>query len=290
MTVNKSLKKMLCATLAGVSVFASVTMFSACTTSHPEVEMKISFNDKTYTLEYKLYRKRAPSTVQHFLELVEKGYYDGLCVHDYNSSSEKLYTGGYTYDSAKTADGGLVEKDYFNIVKDWNMTQTVWDINDDSPVYTLYGEFSDNGFSVTNGSLKQSYGSLTMYYTSKESCGTYVNTKRSDGKGKDAKLYKYNSATSLFYISLSSSSSSSGTKYCTFATLEDDSVEVLDDLKEAIDEYIEDEYEGNTEDFAPTAKVVVDEDDRYVGSDKESHEYSVPVEPIVIKSVKVKSY
>ena len=129
-----------------------------------------------------------------------------------------------------------------------------------------------------------------MYYTPKEKCATYVDVKRSDGKGNDAKLYKYNSATSLFYISLSSSSSGSGTSYCTFATLEDDSVEVLDDLKAAITDYIEDEYEGNAADFAPTSKVVVDEDDRYVGSDKESREYSVPLEPIVIKSVKVKSY
>lgn len=196
--------------------------------------------------------------LQHFLELVEHGYYDGLCVHDYNSSSEKLYTGGYTYDANQTADGGLVEKNYFDIVKDWNMTQTVWDINDKDPVYTLYGEFSDNGFSVENGALKQSYGSLTMYYTPKEKCATYVDVKRSDGKGNDAKLYKYNSATSLFYISLSSSSSGSGTSYCTFATLEDDSVEVLDDLKAAITDYIEDEYEGNAADFAPTSKVVVD--------------------------------
>ena len=31
-------------------------------------------------------------------------------------------------------------------------------------VYTLYGEFSDNGFSVENGALKQSYGCLL--YTS----------------------------------------------------------------------------------------------------------------------------
>ena len=290
MTANKPLKKMICAALAGVSVFASAMMFSACTTSHPKVEMKIAFHGETYTLEYKLYRKRAPSTVQHFLELVEHGYYDGLCVHDYNSSSEKLYTGGYTYDANQTADGGLVEKNYFDIVKDWNMTQTVWDINDKDPVYTLYGEFSDNGFSVENGALKQSYGSLTMYYTPKEKCATYVDVKRSDGKGNDAKLYKYNSATSLFYISLSSSSSGSGTSYCTFATLEDDSVEVLDDLKAAITDYIEDEYEGNAADFAPTSKVGVDEDDRYVGSDKESREYSVPLEPIVIKSVKVKSY
>lgn len=71
--LRNSFKKLMSAALIGVSVFASATLFSACTTSHPEVEMKLSFNDKTYTLEYKLYRKIAPSTVQHFLELVGKG-------------------------------------------------------------------------------------------------------------------------------------------------------------------------------------------------------------------------
>lgn len=81
--LRNSFKKLMSAALIGVSVFASATLFSACTTSHPEVEMKLSFNGSTYTLEYKLYRKIAPSTVQHFLELVEKGYYDGLCIHDY---------------------------------------------------------------------------------------------------------------------------------------------------------------------------------------------------------------
>ena len=92
---NKPLKKIMCAALAGVSVFASVAMFSSCTTSHPEVEMKLSFNDKSYTLQYKLYRKIAPSTVQHFLELVENGYYDGLCIHNYDAGTSRLYTGGY---------------------------------------------------------------------------------------------------------------------------------------------------------------------------------------------------
>ena len=160
---NKPLKKIMCAALAGVSVFASVAMFSSCTTSHPEVEMKLSFNDKSYTLQYKLYRKIAPSTVQHFLELVENGYYDGLCIHNYDAGTSRLYTGGYSYDASKADDGGLVEKDYFSVVKDWTLTQTVWDDEARTdPLYTVYGEFSANGH---KNDLKHTLGVLSMART-----------------------------------------------------------------------------------------------------------------------------
>lgn len=287
MTAKRSLKKVMCAALAGASVFASAAMFSSCTTSHPKVEMKIDFGKTTYTLEYKLYRKLAPSTVQHFLELVENKYYDGLCVHDYTSG--RLYTGGYSFE-AGASNGGLVEKDYFGTVKAYkNFTHSVWDDAEGTdPMYTVYGEFSDNGFSVESGALRQDYGALTMYYTPKTSCDADVYVKRADGKGNNLKPYKNNSATSLFYISLSSASASS--QYCTFATLEEDSIETLENLVKAIEEYIEDNYDGEKSDFAPSSTVTVDEDDRYASSFKYSATYSVPLEPIVIRSVTVKSY
>lgn len=287
---NKPLKKIMCAALAGVSVFASVAMFSSCTTSHPEVEMKLSFNDKSYTLQYKLYRKIAPSTVQHFLELVENGYYDGLCIHNYDAGTSRLYTGGYSYDASKADDGGLVEKDYFSVVKDWTLTQTVWDDEARTdPLYTVYGEFPANGFEVENGAVKQSYGSLTMYYTPKESCSVPVYVQRADGKGYNSKPYKYNSATSLFYISTGSSNSVSSS-YCTFATLkDDDSTDKLKELMTAIEEYIADEYE-ETADFAPSVTVTVDEEDRYMAAAREKQTYKVPNTPITVEYIKVKSY
>jgi cyclophilin type peptidyl-prolyl cis-trans isomerase/CLD len=287
--LRNSFKKLMSAALIGVSVFASATLFSACTTSHPEVEMKLSFNDKTYTLEYKLYRKIAPSTVQHFLELVEKGYYDGLCIHDYQADSA-LYTGAYTYDAAVSDNNGLVEKDYFSTVSTWGLTQTVWDDEErTTPVNTVYGEFSDNGFQVTNGALKQTYGSLTMYYTPKNTYNGVVMTQRADGEGYDWKPYKYNSATSMFYISLSSSSKSNS-NYCTFATLEDDSTSVLDELKDDINQYIEEEYGEEDAEFTTETTVLVDENDPYMSSAKISATYDVPKTPIIIKSIKVKSY
>ena len=116
MKMKKTMKKVIGAALASACVFASATTFAGCTTSHPEVQMKIEFNNKTYTLEYKLYRKIAPATVQHFMDLVDANYYDGLCVHDYQTN--RWYTGGYEYDADNTeVYGGLVEKNYFDAVK-----------------------------------------------------------------------------------------------------------------------------------------------------------------------------
>ena len=288
--MKKTLKRALCTILAGTGIVASLTMFSACTTNRPQVEIHISFNGESYTLAYRLYRKLAPSTVQHFIELAENGYYDGLCVHDYQADS-RMYTGGYTYDANVSADGGLVEKDYFGTVSGWNLTQTVWrDEERTQPLNTVYGEFEANGFEVESGAIRETYGSLTMYYTPKQT-SEFVYVQRADGNGYDAKNYQYNSANALFYISLSTSSTTN-TAYCTFGELEEDSESVLDDLKEAIAAYVEDEYDGETADFAPETEVIVDENDPVedVSGAKETQEYAVPREPIIITSVEVVRY
>lgn len=289
MLKSKRIRKVFCAALAGISVIGSSAVFAGCTTKNPKVEMKLSFNGTTYTLEYKLYRKIAPATTTHFLELAENKYYDGLCVHNYTST--KLYTGGYTFDAAKSDEGGLVEKSYFEEVAGLSLTQTVWaDAAREKPLNTVYGEFSANGFSVTNGSVKQSFGSLTMYYTPKSNCYTQVYVKRADGDGYDQRAYSFNSATSLFYISLDTSTTAANSSYCTFATLESGSKETLDDLVDAIDAYIDEEYDGDTAEFAPSTTLTVDEDDPYMSAAKEKATYSVPKSEIHVVSVRVKSY
>ena len=167
--MNKIFKKVLCATLATATLAGGAIAFGGCTTNRPEVEMQISFNGKTYTLEYQLFRKLAPNTVEHFLVLAENGYYNGVCVHDYTSS--KWYTGGYTYDAAKEETGGLVYKDYFSIVSAYENKDfvSVWkDSEKANPTYTLYGEFSANGMKMDKGDfLSQSFGSLSMVYEDK---------------------------------------------------------------------------------------------------------------------------
>ena len=279
------MKKILCLGLAATSTFASVAMLTACETSHPEVSMTLSFDGEDYELTYKLYRKLTPATTTHFLELVDGGYYDGLCVHDYQDSI--WYTGGYTFDSAKEDEGGLVFKSYLTEAKKLNLTSTVWkDYDRTATTYTLYGEFTANGFRVENGSIKNSFGALTMRYTDKGSMKEETVYVEKSGGGQDMKQYGYNSATSLFSISLSTSATTA-TNYCTFATLKDDkSIDALEDLQAAIKAHID--SLGDATDFAPSVSVTINEEDEYVSSSEVS--FSVPVEPIVIKKMTVKKW
>ena len=291
--MNKIVKKIVCGALTLASVLGCATAFSGCTTSRPEAEIKVSFNGKTYTLEYTLYRKLAPSTVSHFIALAEKGYYNGMMVHDY--SAEKMYTGAYEYKSDDLDGTNRLNyyKPYFSTVASY-IPQTVWSSEDGTdPTYTLYGEFSANGFKVKSGALRETFGSLTMYYEDKNDCNSVVFCKRSDGKNYyNESEYKYNSTTSLFYISLSASSASNK-NYCTFATLDEDSKATLQSLTDAIADYISDKFgddEDADEDFTNTVIADVCVDDPFVGDENLTEEYEVPVEPIVIKSVKITKY
>ena len=284
---KKTMKKLMCGVLAVVGTVACAGTVNACESSHPKVEMEIEFNGTTYELEYKLYRKIAPATVEHFLALAENGYYDGLCVHDYDD--DKLYTGAYKYESEN-----LVYQKYYDIVKGYeNFPQSVWtDEDKTNPTYTLYGEFYANAdFTVENGAKKQEFGSLTMYYTDKETDDYQVVVERHNGEGIAHRDYQENCATSLFFISMSDTSKSDS-NYCTFATLDEDSVDTLKDLRTAIEEYIEDNY-GEEDDpeeaFAPETETEVDGDDPFV-DEATTEKYNVPKSAIVIKKVSVKKY
>ena len=245
--------------------------------------MQIEFDGETYTLEYKLYREIAPATVKHFLNLAENKYYDGVCVHDFDESASKMYTGAYTYD-ASAEFGGIVYKNYYDIVSKYkSFNHTVWlDSDKATPTYTLKGEFSANSFKVENGALKQSFGSLTMQYTAKNFDEVEdVAVLRADGKKTDNKEYKYNSTTSMFSI-YTSTTEAADSAHCTFATLMSKSESVLKDLLAAISD-----YEG---DFVTDYTVDVDRDDALISDLDNTAEYSVPVAPIIIKYVKVTKY
>lgn len=292
--MKKGLKQILSLSLATLSVAGGALMFTGCETKNPEVQMQLAFNGQTYTLEYKLYRNFATSTVKHFLKLVEEGYYNeengkAFCVHHYTSS--KLYTGGYRYDENASADGGLVYEKYYDVVKGYDeFPHSVW--SGEIPTYTLYGEFANNGVTVSQGSaVKQQFGSLAMEYTAKsdDTVGKMrVSVQKVDGSGKAEKEYKYNSATSLFSINLASSVTTNSS-YCTFATLKDNYVEVLEDLQDAIDAYIAANYEEDgTDTFADTVEITVDEDDLFLGEHGgQEVEYDVPDMPIYLNYVKV---
>lgn len=290
---KKVMKKVTCGVLALTSVVACAGTLTACETSHPEVEMTVSFNGKDYVLEYKLYRKLAPNTVNHFIWLAENGYYDGVCVHDYNEDSLRMYTGAYEVADSDSDDDGLVYKAYYDFAKEHadSFPASVWgDEGKTDPTYTLYGEFESNSFRVENGALKEKFGSLTMYYYAKDTSHK-VWTARADSEDEVSKrYYKYNSTTSMFYISMTETETTNN-DYCTFATLEEDGVEELKELMEAIDEYIDATYgEEDDEEFTEQKTVRVDEDDAIVGEVTTNKKFNVPNKAIVIKSVKVTKF
>ena len=145
--------------------------------------------------------------------------------------------------------------------------------------------FTDNNFRVESGALNETFGSLTMYYHEKDTSDrVYVKRADSDEGVVSPKDYKYNSATSMFYISMTDGETANS-EYCTFATLQEDSIEVLQALQTAIEEYYDDK-----DDFTEEHSLLVDADDAFVGDQKTEVKYNVPVKPIVIKKVEVTSY
>ncbi len=286
------MKKFISGVLAVTSLAACVVTATSCETNKPEVSITISFNGETYEVNYELDRRVAPRTVKHFLYLAENGYYDGLCVHNYDEANELMYTGGYSY-----ADGDLVRKDYYTEVANYtNFPTSVWEEkHGDKALYTLAGEFSDNHFKVTSGELRQTYGSLTMFYNDRTSdsrvCIEYLGERDKDEDDKAWRDYKYNSATSLFYISLSNSSTKNS-DYCTFAQMKDSSKETLESFEEALEEYVEENYDSESDannTFTKTKSMSVNDDDPFE-KNKKNVTYYVPQSPIVIESVKVKKY
>ena len=289
---KKTMKRLACNVLALASVFACAGTLSACETSNPEVKLILTFDGKDYELEYKLYRKITPTTVNHFLYLVENNYYDNLCVHNFDTEGKKMYTGGYKVDDGDT---GIQYVNYYETIKTFknfsDFPVSVWlKNNKTNPSYTLYGEFEKNNFRVENGALKENFGSLTMYYHAKDTeAYSYSEYLNADKAGELAtRNYKYNSATSLFYISLAADETSN-TGYCTFATLEN--ADELTALQTAIGEYITEHYgdEATNSDFVESHSVTVDADDPVV-LDGSLVSFKVPNSPITIKDIEIVKY
>lgn len=304
------LKRTACIASSALLCAGAVAMFAGCTTQNPEVTITYTFDGTDYAVAYKLSRYDAPKTVQHFIEIADTGFYDGVCIHDYDGTY--FYTGGYTLEGST-----LTEKDYFSFVKDKDFTQSVWakgsDIVSDSPVYvsaaeemtplyTVYGEFEANGNKPQNArENSHSYGALVMYYTDKGNDTTRVTTERNDnGKDNDndkynrSSMYKYNSATSLFYTFTGTSNSTRDKNYCVFGKVTEDGEEKLKSLIKAIDDYRADLETG--ESFTESIKLGAGTYMQYepiistksAGLDKE---YNTPVDkPIIVKSVKVTKY
>lgn len=281
--------------LALTGLLGAATMLSGCETDHPEATIKIEFNGSTYELNYKLYRKMYPQTVTHFIELVESGFYNNTIIHNYNSSY--WYGGGYSYDETYAEDyenGDMSsyleehskEEAYLSLFKAGKFTASVY-MDHISGKYrdalpTLIGEFSNNDHKIDpDTSLKSSYGCLRMYYSEKDTTDTvYL-----DKTGTSSPLiheYGYNSATSLFNIQVSSSTSSDS-NYCIFAVLQN--TDELSDLQEDISEYISD---NSLTSFTTTVETEIDLYDYIIESQQTS--FTTTALPLIIKSIKITKY
>ena len=309
------LKRTVCVLSSAILCGGAVAMFAGCTTQYPEVTITYNFDGNNYAIAYKLSRYDAPKTVQHFIEVADTGFYDGLCVHDYDGSF--MYAGGYTLEGSS-----LNEKDYFSFMKEkeaagTTFTQSVWangsDVvssspvfksasDDMTPLYTVYGEFQTNGNRPQNARENvHSYGALVMYYTDKGKDTTRVTTERNDnGKDNDddkynrSSMYKYNSATSLFYTFTGVSNTTRDQDYCVFGKVTEDGEKTLRELMEAIDDYKTNLETG--ESFTETIKLNAGtymQFEPIVGTRTSGLdiEYNTPVDkPIIITSVKVTKY
>lgn len=282
---RKKAMRAACFVFAGVVVGTSALAMSSCTSSHPEAEITIEFNSNTYELKYKLYRNMAPATVQHFIELADNRYYDNTCINNYTSSY--YYGGSYEFNENDVGNGygGLEYKDYFSIVQSFNLTQSVFDTATGVGTNTVYGEFTNNGVTVQNNALTHKYGSLAMYYNNNSTNTTKVKTVRSSDSSKtDIKDYKYNCATSDFYIFTGTSSTANDAKYCVFGVIQNE--DVLDSLKDAIADYIDEQ--GDDYSFIEAYKVQINTNDPYADQDRVT--FNVPKEPIIIKTVEITKY
>ena len=284
---KKIAKKIVTGALALTCVFGCLGTFTACDDGNPEAQITLEFNGEEYVLNYQLYKDKTPATVNHFMWLVENNYYDGLCIHDYQAGSNRMYTGAYSLDENENLD----YKDYYEFVMQSNnfssFPHTVWrDEEKEDPLFSVYGEFKVNNFSVGANNqdvLRQQYGSISMYYHAKDADGRKVWVKNSKGELIE-RDYSENSATSMFYIS-TVTTASTNTSHCTFATL--NNKDALENLEDAIADYIGEEDDAW---FVTNKRMVKDPYDPIVGAQNVETTYKVPNEPIVIKTIRITKY
>ena len=168
---------------------------------------------------------------------------------------------------------------------------SVWkDTAQNEPLNTLYGEFSANGFKVANNGLTHKKGSLSTHYNAVSDANGKKVAVKSNKLGVVEREYKYNSTTSLFFIS-SSSNSSLDANYCTFCYLADSKNEdKFQELLDAIKDFIADKTEADSE-YSFTEEQDYDiEGNEYTGQTEVK--YNVPKEEgrITIKKVEVLKY
>lgn len=311
--MQKKFKRVIFAVTAAAVVALSASL-SACTikTKHPRAQFTIEFNDVTYKIEYTLYRNMYPATVQHFIELADAGYYNNMIIHDYKSTD--WFTGAYSYDATDYAESysdssmsayledNSKESAYYSLFAEGKFSATVYSqitfngdkqtVEKSNALPTLIGEFTSNDHNISKGALTAKFGVLKMYYYSKGDTNQKVAIKNSFNEILEHD-YKYNCATSVFGIQVSDSSSYGTSSYCVFGQLRnDDASDKLQDLKDAISDYIEDELDGTSSNFSTSASTYVDNLDSYASETGRSIQtnFTMTEKPIIVKSVKITKY
>ena len=294
-TIGAKIAKLFSILVAAAVLFTCTLMFAACESKYPEIEMKISFNGETYTLTYKLYRNAYEQTVEHYLELIDMGYFDNTVIHDYQD--DRMVGGGYTYEDIENGDitEDLTALDYdaatLNEDGSVKIPVSVWkDSARTQPTNRLYGEISNsNGFSLDNFSgLSNTTGAIGTYsYTNKNETQT-VYTKRPSGTEVAGQYYK-NSVTSMFYLA-TGSSAASDSSFCVFGELANsDSVTAFSDLTTAISDYITAQQESDDSYiFTETFEMTIEDD--MASENPYDVTFNVPKVKIVITSVEVTKY
>lgn len=278
-------------------------------TDHPQVRISVEFNNRTYDLEYVLYRNMYPNTVRHFIELTENGYYNNTMIHDYRTND--WFSGGYAYDAgayeaatlvnayADYLEGHSLEQKYMDLFNGGKLTPTVFAtfsefdkdnqvVDKDSALPTLVGEFSANKSpEILKGALTAEQGTLKMYYYEKQSTGK-LNVLFNDDFTY-SRDYKYNCATSIFSMQVGSGSSYGAQNYCVFGKME--STAALNDLIEAVEDYYDSDSGANS---VTVDNVKVDSLVEVYSTETEDkgieESFVLPALPIVIKTIYVTKY
>ena len=272
--------------------------FVGCESDYPQIRITIQFNDNdsdtddTYVLNYRLNRKMYKQTVNHYIELIDAGFYDGTVIHDYQSN--RMVGGGYTYNDVENDD----YRDLASLAEAYDalsLTPSVWaDEEYTQALNTLYGETAANGHGIDGEGA---------YTNEKGALGTYTYLTRSDLPSENPMVYahatkdnsdrtvryQYNSVTSLFYLYTGTSGSESN--YCVFGLLaDDDSKTRFDELLDAISSYTSTMQEED-EDYKFTEP---QESGRIFDAMTEfgyyTAEFNIPKVKIVIESIEVTSY
>lgn len=311
--------KKLCAAVALVAAFGVSASLSACGTSkHPNAKITFEFNEKTYTVDFTLYRNMYPQTVQHFIELADSGFYTDMIVHDYKSSD--WVSGGYSYNAL--GDDGLntdyrtsfsrsalleyleknsKEKEYYDLVTDGIAkgtfsasvySKSIYDKNHkeivsvDDALPTVIGEFTENGHRIeSNKGLSSKFGTLKMVYYKKDVKPVTVKDSFGDILPRD---YAYNCATSLFSLQVTNSTLYDASKYAVFGQFKNDKAKTtLEKLQEAISDYVT--GIGTSSQWTSSVSVKVDKLDNFAddgGRDIDTS-FTLTSMPLVIRSVKI---